>query len=133
MKEVQSVRTNIYSWVHLSTPALGILIWCHCICVQDPRQLNLQLHGSILMEIPIDAIFIVCCRKDLGDDQLACSRDNKTVVSEIGVLEGNTRILLVDTNGVLDRCSGAGLVGEVSIEVVDSTFAVAAQPVQQLV
>ncbi len=75
----------------------------------------------------IELVSFVTYREDLLDDELARPRDDGAVVTEVGVLEEDAVVLLVDADGVLDRLDGAGPRREVRVQVVDRTLAVAAQ------
>lgn len=79
------------------------------------------------MEDPVHAVLVVRSSKNLGNDQFPASRDDHRVVAEVGVLEQNARVFLVDTDGVFDYDGGAGFICEGCVEVVNYTFAVAAQ------
>jgi hypothetical protein len=73
---------------------------------------------------PVHTILIVCCCKDVRDDKLSSSSNNDRVVTEVGVLEENARILLMNTNSILDSRALAGPIDECSIHIVDSTLAI---------
>jgi hypothetical protein len=79
------------------------------------------------MEDPLDGILVVGSSEDLLDNELAGSGDNGRVISEIGVLEKNAVILLVDADGVLNLADSTSLSGHKGIEIVDRALAVATQ------
>ena len=62
--------------VDFCSPALGILAWVHSVCVQDACKLDLQLHGTVLVEDPIHAVFVVCRCENVRNDELATSGNN---------------------------------------------------------
>ena len=53
------------SWVDFGSPALGVLTRIHSIGVEDTSKLDLQLDGTILMENPVHAVFIVRSSEDV--------------------------------------------------------------------
>lgn len=79
------------------------------------------------MEDPLDCVFVVCSGKDLLNNELAAAGDDDGVVAEVGVLEEDAAVLLVDANGVLDGAHAAVAGGELGVEVVDLALAIAAQ------
>lgn len=79
------------------------------------------------MEDPVHAVFVIRGSKNLGNDKLPASCDDRRVVAEIGVFKEDARIFLVHADGVFNRYGSAGLICEDCIEIVDYTFAVAAQ------
>ena len=113
--------------IHLGAPALGILTGIHGVGVEDAGELDLELDGAVLVEDPVDAVFVVGRREDVRDDELARPRHDDRVVAEVGVLEEDARVFLVDADGVLDRRAGPGAVDEGGVQVVDRALAVAAE------
>jgi len=91
------------SWVDLGSPTLGVLTRVHSIGVQDTSEFDFQLNGTILVEDPVHAVLVVCGSEDVRNDEFPASGDNDGVITEIGVLEQNASILLVDADGVLNR------------------------------
>lgn len=76
------------------------------------------------MEYPIDTVLVVSGGEDLRYNELAAACHNGGVVSEIGMLKEDTRILLMYTDGIVDGDCSASTVAELGIQVVDHTFAV---------
>lgn len=78
---------RIDTWVDFGTPTLRVLAWIHCVGVQNSSKLDLELNRTILVEDPVDTVFVISCCEDLGDDQFPGACDNDRVVSEIQMLE----------------------------------------------
>jgi hypothetical protein len=79
------------------------------------------------MEDPLDGIFVVGSCKDLLHDELASARDNDRVIPEITVLVKNTGVLFVYADGVLDGADATVAGRELGIEIMDGSFAIAAE------
>lgn len=79
------------------------------------------------MEDPLDSILIVGCSEDLLYHQLPRPGNDGGLVTEIGVFEKNAVILFVDTNRILDFPDASVLGGEVGVQIMDSSFAIAAK------
>lgn len=79
------------------------------------------------MENPLHGVLVVGSSEDLLNNQLSCTGHNGRVVSEVGVLEKDAIVLLVDADGVLDLPDATGLGGHEGIEVVDGSLAVTAK------
>lgn len=123
------VVVRVDAGVHFCPPSLGVLAGEHGVGVQDTRELDLELDGAILVEDPVHAVLVVGGREDVADDQLAGPRDDGGLeaVTEVAVLEQDTRVFLVDADGVLDGHGRAGPVDELGVHVVDAALAVTAQ------
>ena len=117
----------IDSGVDFGTPALGVLTGIHGVGVQNTRKLDLQLDGAVLVEDPVDTVFIVGGSEDVGDDEFAGTSDDDRVVTEIRVLEQNAIVFFVDAHGVLDGAGRTGAVDKVKVQVVDASLAVTTQ------
>lgn len=126
--EQMLVIVGVDAWVDFRAPALGVLAGEQGVRVENASEFDLELDGSVLVEDPVYAVLIVGSGKDVADDQFPGAGDHGglEVVTEITVLEENTGVFLVDTDGVLDGDGRAGLVHEFGIHVVDATLAVAA-------
>lgn len=125
--EEMLVVVCVDTWVDLGAPSLGVLIRVHDIGIEDTSQLDVRLDSTVLVEDPLDGVLVVGSSEDLLDDQLAGTGDNNRVVTEVGVLEEDTGILLVDADGVLDLADSTIAAGELGVKVVDCALAVAAQ------
>ena len=125
-KEVLMI-VGIDARVDLCAPAVGVLALSNGVGVEDTGELNLGLDGAVLVEDPLDGVLVVGGGEDLLDDELAGAGDNGGVVAEVGVLEEQAVVLLVDANGVLDEADAAVLGGELGVEVADEALAVAAE------
>lgn len=125
--EEMLVIVSIDAWIDLRAPAVSIFSWVHGVGVQDARELDLELHGSVLVENPVNAVFVVCCSEYVRNQQLPSSSHNNGVVSEVSVLEEYAGVFFVDADGVLDRLACTGTVDEVRIHVVDGPFTIAAE------
>lgn len=90
------------SRVNFGAPALGVLTGVHGIGVEDTRQLDVELDGAVLVEDPVDAVLVVCGSEDVRDDEAPTPGDDGRVIAEVSVLEQDARVLLVDTDCVLD-------------------------------
>lgn len=121
------VVVGVDSRVDLSTPAVGVLARVDGKCVKDSGKLDIQLDGTILVEYPVDAVLVVGGSEDVRDDKLAAASDDGGIVTEIGMLEQDTGIFLVDANGVLDDGACTCSVHKCGVHVVDGTLAIAAQ------
>jgi hypothetical protein len=64
---------GVDSRINFRSPSLGVFTWVHGICVQNTSELDFELNSSILMEDPVNAIFVVCCSENVGDDKLSAS------------------------------------------------------------
>lgn len=109
------VVVGIDARVDLCAPAVGVLSGVHSVGVENTSQLDLELHRAVLVQDPIDAIFIVGGGEDVRDHELAASRDDDAVVTEVGVLEQNTRVLFVNADSILDGVRRASLIHEVKL------------------
>ena len=94
--------------IHLGSPPLQILPRVTRICVQDTRELDLELNGAVLVEDPVDAVLVVCGREDLADEELAGAGDGAGVVAEVGVLEEDAGVFFVEADCVF-YCRGAAV------------------------
>lgn len=74
-----------------------------------------------------DSIFVVGCRENLLDYKLPPACDNRGVISEVSMLEEDTIIFFMNTDGILDLTHATRLGREVSIQVVDRALAITAQ------
>ena len=72
MLMVMSIDSRIY----FCSPSLGVFTWVHGICVQDTSELDFELNSSVLMEDPVNAVFVVCCSENVRDDKLSASCDD---------------------------------------------------------
>lgn len=64
---------GVDSGINFRSPSLGVFTWVHGICVQDTSELDFELNSSILMEDPVNAVFVVGCSEDVRDDKLSAS------------------------------------------------------------
>lgn len=112
--------------VDLCTPALEVFTREHGVSVQNASELDFELDGAVKVENPVDAVFIVGSSEDVRDDKLASASDCYTVVAEIGVLEQDPSVFLMDADSVLDGRGLSGAVNERRIHVVDGALAVTA-------
>lgn len=71
--EKMLVIVGVDSRINFRSPSLGVFTWVHGICVQDTSELDFELNSSILMEDPINAVFVVCCSENVRDDKLSAS------------------------------------------------------------
>ncbi|KAI6767610.1 hypothetical protein HG530_005619 [Fusarium avenaceum] len=111
--------------IYLCAPRSGVFTLVEGICVEDTSELDLGLNGTVLVEHPLACILVVRRCEDLLDDELSGACDSNRVIAEVGVLEENAVVFLVDTDGVLDSANGAIALSKVGVEVVDDSFAVA--------
>ncbi|KAH3670887.1 hypothetical protein OGAPHI_000598 [Ogataea philodendri] len=128
-REQVLVVMGVHVRIHSGTPWAGLLVVAQNVGVQYTSELDVESDGSVLHEHPVQAVLVVGSSEDLGNDQLGGSGDQRgsKVVSEVGVLEQQSVVLLVDTNSVLDGDWVSCSVGKVSVQVVDHTFTVAAK------
>lgn len=84
------------------------------------------------MEHPVYAVLIVGGSEDLRDNEFAPAGDDDRVITEIGVFEKDTRVLLVDAYGILDGNCSTGFVRKVGIQIMNSTLAIASQAMNLL-
>ena len=113
--------------VDFCSPRSCRLAWVEGVSVQNASELNLELDRAVLVEDPVDAVLVVGRGEDVADDQLACAGDGRGLIAEVGVLEKNACVFLVDADGVLDGRGFAGSVDEVGIHVVNRTLAITAE------
>lgn len=73
--------------VDFGAPALGVFAFVHGVRVEDTSQLDLELDGAVLVQDPVDAVFVVGSREDLRDDEFAAASHDDGFVAEISVLE----------------------------------------------
>ena len=125
--EEMLVVVRVDAGVDLCAPAMGVFARVHGVGVQNPRQLDLELDGAVLVEDPVDGVLVIRGGEDMRDQQLSASCDDYAVVAEIGVFEEDACIFFVDADGVFDRLGGSGAVDEGGVHVVDCAFAVAAE------
>jgi hypothetical protein len=67
---------GVDSRINFCSPSLGVFTWVHGICVQDTSELDFELNSSVLMEDPVNAVFVVCCSENVRDDKLSASCDD---------------------------------------------------------
>lgn len=79
------------------------------------------------MEDPVHAVLVIRGSKNLGNDKLPASCDDRGIVAEVCVFEEDARVFLVDTDSVFNCYGGTGFIGEDCVEVVNYAFAIAAQ------
>ena len=101
--------------VDLGAPAFGVFVRVHGVGVQDTREFDFELDRAVKMERPVDAVFVVGGREDVGDYEAPAASHDYGVVTVVGVFEENAGVLFVDTNCVGDCLGGAGFVDEVGI------------------
>ena len=113
--------------INFRAPFLGVLAGIHGVGIKNTSELDLELDGAILVEDPVNAVFVVCGCEDMRDDKFSPAGDDDGIVAEIAMLEEDPSVFFVDTDGVFDYLRGAGAVDEGGVHVVDCTFAVAAE------
>lgn len=96
--------------VDFGAPALGVFARVHGIGVEDTGEFDFELDGAVLVEDPVDAVFVVGGGEDVGDDEFATASHDDGFVAEIGMFEEDTGVFFVDTDGVFD---GGALTGTV--------------------
>lgn len=124
--EEMLVIVRVDTWVDFGAPAQGILAGVHGISIQDTGELNLKLYGTILVEDPVHAVFVVGGSEDLGDEEFTTTSDDDGVITEVSVFEKDTGVFFVNADCILDGCAGAGTVDEIGIHVVNCALAVTA-------
>lgn len=125
--EEMLVVVGIDAGVDFRAPFFGVLTGVHGVGVEYSGEFDLELDGAVLVEDPVDAVFVVCGSEDMRDDELSPAGDDDGVIAEVGVLEEDPGIFLVDADGVLDDLGGARAVDEGGIHVVDGPFTIAAE------
>lgn len=120
---------RVHARVNLCAPPVGALagVSVDGVRVQDAGELDLEGERAVHVQVPVDAVLVVCGGKNVGDDELAGARDGARVVAEVGVLVQDAGVFLVDTDGVGDGGGGAGAGDVREGEVVDCALAVAAE------
>ncbi|KAJ8104750.1 hypothetical protein OPT61_g10590 [Boeremia exigua] len=113
--------------VHFGAPALEVLAGQHGVGVEDAGELDFKLDRAVEVEDPVHAVLVVGGGEDVRDDELAGAGDGDAVVAEVGVLEQNTGILLVDADGVLDGRGLPRAVDKRRVHVVNRALAIAPQ------
>ncbi len=103
--------------VDFGAPAFGVLAGVHGVGVEDPCEFDFELDGPVLVEDPIDAVFVVCRGEDVRNQEFAAASHNDGVVAEVGVFEENTGVFFVDADGVFDGLAGTGPVDEIGAVV----------------
>lgn len=121
------VVVGVYAGVDFCAPAVEVFAFVAGEGVEDAGEFYFELDGAVLVEDPVDAVFVVCGGEDVGYDEFAGSCDGDGVVTEIGVLEEDTGVFFVDAYGVFDRGCRTGFIDECCIHVVNCAFAVTAQ------
>ena len=125
--EEMLVVVGVNARIDLGAPPFCVFAGVHRVCVEDAGKLDLKLHGTILVEDPIDTVLIVRCSEDVRYQQFAASSDNDGIIPEIGMFEKNTRIFFVYADCILDCLTGSCSIDEMCIHVVDCSFTVTAQ------
>lgn len=64
---------SVDSGINFRSPSLCVFTWVHGICVQDTSELDFELNSSILMEDPVNTVFVVCCSENVRNDKLSAS------------------------------------------------------------
>lgn len=121
------VVVRVYPGIDLRAPPVRVLVGIHDVRVEDTCQLDFGLDGAVLVEDPGHHVLVVGGREDLLDDELAAARYDDRVVAEVGMLEQDAGVLLVDADGVFNLPNAADARGELGVEVVNGALAVAAE------
>lgn len=111
--EEMLVVVGVDPWVDFSSPTESILSRVHCIRVEYPGELDLELYSTILVEDPVNTVLVVRCCEDVRDKKLPSASHNDGVVTEISVLEQNASVFFVDAYGVLNGLAGTSAVDKV--------------------
>ena len=125
--EQMLVVVGVDAGIDFRAPSVGILAVVHRVGIQDSSELDLKLYCAVLMEDPVHAVFVISGRKDMGYYQLPPTGHDDRIITEVGVFEEYTGILLVDTNCVLDDLTRSGTINKCCVHVMDGTLAVAAK------
>ena len=125
--EEMLVVVGVDSRVHFGAPAVGVFAGVHGVGVEDAGEFDFELDGAVLVEDPVDAVFVVGGGEDVGDDEFARAGDDDGIVAEVGVFEEDAVVFLVDADGVFDGLGRARAVHKVKVHVVDAAFAVTPQ------
>ena len=121
------VVVRVHARVDLCAPPFRVLARVHGVGVEDAGELDLELDGAVLMEDPVDAVFVVGRREHVRDEQFAPSCHDDGVIPEVGMFEQYARVFFVDADGVLDGLRGASFVDKVGVHVMDCALAVTSQ------
>lgn len=94
---------SVDPWSDLSTKRRRIFSLRENIDVQDPRQPNLMLDSSILIEVVVETVLVIGDGTDHADHQSARTDGmNSTSRSKISMFPEKTCVFFVDTYGILD-------------------------------
>lgn len=69
--EQMLVVVCIHAGIDLGSPAMRILTLVHAVRVEDAGELDLGLDGAVLVEDPLDRVFVVGSSEDLLDNKLS--------------------------------------------------------------
>ena len=93
----------------------------------DPRQLHLELHGAVEVEVPVEAVLVVAHRGDGTHHQATRPPYLAAPGDHVDVLPEDAVVLFVHADGIGPRVRLAALIGEDVVEVADLAEAVAAE------
>ena len=119
------VVVGVDAGVDFGAPAVEVFALVAWECVQDAGELDFELDGAILVKDPVYAVLVVCCGENVRYHEFTGSCDGDGVVAEVGVLEEDACIFLVDANGVLDRSRRTCFVDECCIHIMNGALAIA--------
>lgn len=95
--------------------------------IEHAGQLQFDLYGAVLVDLPVYTVLVIRGGEDLGDHQLSTSRADDVLVSEVSVFEQDSSIFLVYADCILDHRSLPGPIGDDAVQVVNRPLAVASQ------
>src|SRR5690349_12915568 len=93
----------------------------------DAGQLHLELDAAVLVEIPVDGVFVVVRREDERDDQPTAAAGLSGAEVAVVMLPQQASVLLMQAYRLSDGVRLAVPVGQIDVEVADLAETVAAE------
>ena len=115
-----------YTWGATSSPHGGFVPRQLGAVRDDAGQLDLELDGAVLVEVPVEAVLVVADGGDERDDEPARAPHLRASPAPVDVLPQDARVLLVHADGVRERHGAAAAVVDHRVEIADLAQAVAA-------
>jgi hypothetical protein len=137
------VVVRVDAWVDFRAVGSSGLAFGDGVGGEDAGEFDFELDDAVLVEDPVDAVFVVAGGEDLADDEFAGARGGGGFVAEVGVFEEDAVVFFMDADcvfdgvgfavsgvgglvaGFLGRSRGKGLLSdERGIQVLDGSLAI---------